>query len=103
MGVGEGIATLLTELAVIGRGGVAASATSVVLNVTVTQPKGAGFVSVYPCGLSQPVVSNLNFAAGQTIPNAVVVKVGTDGKVCLYTLAATHLLVDVGGYFPGAS
>ncbi|MUH50870.1 MAG: N-acetylmuramoyl-L-alanine amidase [Actinobacteria bacterium] len=47
-----------------------------------------------------PTASNLNFVAGQTVPNAVIAKLGTNGKVCLYTSAVTHLIVDVNGVFP---
>jgi hypothetical protein len=39
-------------------------------------------------------------SVGQTIANAVIAKVGTGGKVCMYNLTATHIIVDVNGYFP---
>jgi hypothetical protein len=93
----------VTELRVAGRGGVPADAAAVVLNVTVTEAEGPGFVTVYPCGAARPNASNLNYAAGDTVPNAVIAKVGADGKVCLFTLAATHLLADVNGYYPAGS
>lgn len=69
------------------------------LNVTVTEAAGAGFITVWPCGEPQPLASNLNYIAGSTIPNAVVTKIGEDGKVCLYNSAPTHLVVDSNGYF----
>jgi hypothetical protein len=74
-------------------------ATSVLLNVTVTGPTGAGFVTVYPypCDRDRPTASNLNFVAGQTIPNLVSVKV-EQGGVCIYTDARTHLIADLAGY-----
>ena len=75
-------------------------AEAVVLNVTGTDATGDGFVTVYPCGTARPQASNLNLLAGATTPNAVVVKVGAGGKVCLYTKAGTHLLADVAGYQP---
>ena len=49
-------------------------------------------------GANPPDASNLNFSAGQTIPNSVVAEVGAGGKVCVFTSAPAHLLVDVGGY-----
>ena len=49
--------------------GVPADASAVSLNVTVTDPSDNGFVTVYPCG-DRPLSSNVNFAAGQTVPNA---------------------------------
>ena len=38
---------------------------------------------MYPCGQSRPEASNLNYAAGQTIPNLVIAKPGVGGKVCM--------------------
>ncbi|MFD7979188.1 hypothetical protein, partial [Streptomyces sp. NPDC059071] len=48
-------------------------ATAVVLNVTATSPTSSSFVSVYPYGTQRTAASNLNFTAGQTVPNLVVV------------------------------
>ena len=75
---------------------------AVVLNVTVTQPDRPGFVTAYPCDAgAPPTASNLNFAAGQTRPNLVTVRVPTDGRVCFYSSARLHLLADLaGGYSP---
>ena len=91
------------EVVVAGRGGLAGTATSVALNVTAVNPGGIGFVTVFPCGQARPTASNLNFQAGDVLANAVVTRVGTEGKVCLYTSAPTHLIVDASGAFlPGA-
>ena len=102
-GVGLRGAGSVTELSVVGRGGVAVDAVAVVLNVTVTEAVAAGFVTVYPCGGDRPTASSLNFVAGETVANAVVVKVGVGGEVCLFAQSATQLVVDVGGYFPAGS
>ncbi len=91
------------EVPVAGLYGIAADASSVAANVTVTQPAGPGWVTVWPCGEPKPVASNLNFAAGQTVPNAVIAGVGGNGSICLYTTVATHLIVDVGGFFTEAA
>lgn len=88
------------ELPVVGRGGVPAGAEAVVLNVTVNDPASPGFITVYPCGTEQPNASNLNYTAGLTVPNNVIVKVGSGGDVCLYSDQTTNLLVDVNGSFP---
>ena len=93
--------TLTLPLA--GTAGVPADAEAVVLNVTVTEPQASGFVTVYPCGAAWPTASNLNYSTGQTMPNAVVAGIGSGGAVCFYTLSATHLVVDVNGYFPAGS
>ena len=49
-GVGVRSGGSVTELVVADRGGVPVNASAVVLTVTVTEPVGAGFVTVYPCG-----------------------------------------------------
>ena len=90
------------RLPVAGRVGVPSSATAVILNVTVTGALGSGYLTAYPSGVAVPDTSNVNFVAGQTIPNAVVVGVGPDGSVCLFTSASTHVIVDVTGYLSGA-
>ncbi|MEX2627572.1 MAG: fibronectin type III domain-containing protein, partial [Ilumatobacteraceae bacterium] len=91
------------ELQVGGRGGVPAVADAVILNVTVNDPDQAGFVTAYPCGTSRPNASNLNYVAGQTIPNNVIVKVGSGGQVCLYSDQTTNLIADVNGYHPSGT
>lgn len=47
-----------------------------------------------------PVVSNLDYVVGQTVPNLVSVPVAADGTVCLYASQATHLIADVFGWNP---
>jgi uncharacterized protein YkwD len=93
-------AGVTTSLVVAGRGGVPGDARAVTLNVTSTGSLSGGFATVYPCGSPRPDTSNLNFAPGQTVANAVTTKVGAGGAVCIYNNAATHLIVDVNGYFP---
>ncbi|GAA1166202.1 hypothetical protein GCM10009664_37570 [Kitasatospora gansuensis] len=74
--------------------------TAVVLNVTVTEPTSGGYLTVYPWGGSRPGTSNLNFRAGETIPNLVTVPVGTDGKVALYNAGGrSHVIADLAGYY----
>lgn len=74
------------------------NASSVSLNVTVTEAQGSGFVTVFPCGEPRPLASNLNYSTGQTVPNAVIAAVGEGRKVCLFASTATHLIVDLNGY-----
>jgi hypothetical protein len=85
------------RLRVTGRAGVPAGATAVVVNMTVTDPADGGYGIVFPCGSKVPNASNINFAAGQTIANAVVAKVGSAGSVCVFVSETTHVLVDVNG------
>ena len=81
---------------------VPADATSVVLNVTVTHPAGPGYVKVYPCGGTPPVVSNVNYRAGQeAAANLVEVKLPADGRLCFFSFASTDLVVDLAGWYTG--
>lgn len=92
------------NLKVTARGGVPANANAVALNVTVTDPTGEGYATVYPTGQARPGASNLNFRAGQTVANSVVAKVGSGGQVTVYSsVPRAHLIVDVSGYFTSAS
>ena len=76
-----------------------------VVNVTVADPTSAGFITVWPSGTSRQVTSNLNFQAGQNIPNLVVVPVGADGKIQLYngSPGTVQLVADVTGYIIGTA
>jgi sugar lactone lactonase YvrE len=89
---------------------VPAGATAVALNVTVVSPTAPGFLSVRPADAAgAPSTSNLNFVAGQVVPNAVTVAIptagGDAGRIEITYNAfevagpTTHVLVDVVGYF----
>jgi len=78
---------------------VPAGAQAVLVNVTVTDPVAGGYVTAYPCGAAVPLASNLNFSAGQTVPNLATVKIGTDRSICFYAKVPTHLVVDLEGWF----
>ena len=87
----------VTVVPVANRGGAPAAPRAVVLNVTVTEPAGNGYLTVYPCGIDPPLASNVNFVAGQTIPNAVLTKVGTNGTVCIFNSQSAQIIVDING------
>ncbi len=91
-------------LKVQGQGGVSATADAVILNVTATDPTADGHLTVFPAGATPPTASNLNFVAGQTIPNLVVAKVGTNGEIAFAAGAGSvNVIADVVGYFDAAS
>ncbi|MGW5847759.1 hypothetical protein ACWFQ8_07295 [Streptomyces sp. NPDC055254] len=90
------------SLQVAGRGGVPQSGVrAVVLNVTVTEAKEGGHLTVWASGTTRPDSSNLNWTAGRTVPNHVVVPVGADGAVKLFNASwgTAHLIADVFGYY----
>gem|GEM_PF-558501 len=87
------------DFKVAGTDGIPVDATAMALTVTVTEPDLGGFVTVSPSGQPRPLASNLNFASGQTIANAVVVGVGTDDSFSVYASARLHVIVDVTGFY----
>jgi len=86
---------------VAGVGGVPASGVSaVVLNATVTGPTSGSFLTVYPSGVQRPVASNLNFSPGQTVPNLIAVKLGSNGKVDVFNaVGTTDVIFDIAGWY----
>ena len=86
---------------VAGANGIPAKVAAVVFNLTVTQPRSVGFITAYASGTARPNASNLNFSAGQTVPNLVTVPVGSDGKVTLFNRSSgsSQLIADVTGYY----
>jgi hypothetical protein len=92
-------------LAVDGAQGLpAAGITSVVLNVTATEPTSDGFLTAYAEGQPQPTTSNVNFGAGRTVANLVTVPV-VDGKVTFRNNGSgtVHVVADAFGYYTGDS
>jgi hypothetical protein len=88
------------DIAVGGQGGVDASADSVVLNVTVADTTASSFLTVYPKGSAKPTASSLNWTAGEVIPNAVTVKLGTSGDIDAFNPGGNvDVIIDVAGYF----
>ncbi|MET9619880.1 MULTISPECIES: protease pro-enzyme activation domain-containing protein [unclassified Streptomyces] len=76
-----------------------ANAKAVVLNVTVTAPSTAGFLTVWPDGTALPNASNLNWTAGQTTANLVTVPV-VNGKIDFRSKSGTvHVIADLFGYY----
>ncbi|MGH9264482.1 MAG: hypothetical protein ACRD1D_07290 [Acidimicrobiales bacterium] len=87
------------DVQVAGRGGVPATGVrAAVLNVTVTQPTAPGHLTISPSAIPRPLASDLNFAAGETRPNLVVVQLGLGGGVTVYTSSEAHIVVDVAGW-----
>src|SRR5207237_2971350 len=88
-----------------GVGGVPSSGVgAVVLNVTAVGPSSGSYLTVFPTGSSLPTASNLNFDSGQTVPNLVIAKVGSGGKVNVYNAAGTtDVVFDVAGWYSDGS
>ena len=89
------------DLQVTGRGGVPATGVGgVVMNVTATNPTQNSFGTVFPAGETRPLASNINYNAEVTVPNLVITKLGTGGKVTLFNrFGSVDFLADVVGYY----
>jgi hypothetical protein len=76
-------------------------APSVALSVAAVAPASDGFLTVYPCGSPRPLASSMNFTKGVTIANTVITRIGGpgtgQGDVCVYTSAATDIVLDASG------
>ena len=93
-----------TELARLTCGGVTipANAQAIVGNATIVNDTPAaigGFVTLYPSNTPRPTVSNLNYVAGQIVPNAFTVGLGGDGAFNIYATSGINFIVDVTGYY----
>lgn len=71
------------------------------MNFTVT-PVGnhpLGYLTVWPFGSAQPVVSTLNNPTATIVANAAIVPVGAGGEIAVYADQNTNLIGDINGYF----
>ena len=86
---------------VAGHCGVPSTAQAISTNLTVARTTGNGFLSVWPENEPQPtpLVSSLNYTTGQTVANAVVLALGTNGGITAYALVGLDLVIDVNGYY----
>ena len=85
---------------VLGRGGLPATGvTAATLNVTALDADAAGYLTAFPCGTDPPLASTVNYDAGAIVPNATTVALGVAGSVCVFSMAAAHIVLDGTGYF----
>jgi len=76
------------------------------LNFTVVPHPGGhqlGYLTVWPKGQSQPIVSTLNNPTATVVANAAIVPAGTGGSIATYVSDDTDLIVDINGYFAAPS
>jgi hypothetical protein len=74
------------------------------VNVTAVLPRAKGFLTVWPAradgtcaAADRPLASNLNYEAGQVVANLAVAATNAAGRLCVYTLARTHIVADLAG------
>lgn len=87
------------EIPIAGRRGIPPDAKAVTITVIAIEPDQAGFVTVFPCSEGPtPWVSSLNYAGGDVVANGATVTLG-NGKLCVESHRAAHLVVDITGVF----
>ena len=88
------------RVAVAGRAGIPATASAVVLTVTVVNGSGYNYVTAYPTGIARPDVSNLNLSTmHETAANLATVRLGSNGAIDVESYDECAILVDVAGYY----
>jgi len=78
--------------------GIPGTAVAYSLNVTVVPSAALNYLTVWPAGQTQPYVSTLN-SDGRVKANAAIVPAGANDGVSVYVTDATHLILDIDGYF----
>jgi hypothetical protein len=81
--------------------GIPADATGVAVNVTITDPSAEGHLTFYPTGVFPPLVSTINYRAGQTRANNAILILGPAGNfdVSCAGVGTVDFILDVNGYF----
>ena len=84
--------------------GIPPSAVAYSLNVTVVPETTLGYLTIWPTGEGQPVVSTMNSLDGRIKANAAIVPAGTpSGSVSVYVTNTTNVVLDINGYFAPVS
>ena len=68
-----------------------------IVNLTAVEPSGRGFVTLYPCGSTVPIASNLNVVAGAIVANRAIVSTGGSNQFCVFSSVDTDVVIDVEG------
>jgi hypothetical protein len=69
------------------------------LNVTAMPPGPLTYLSVWPDGLPQPLVSTLNSFLGKVVANAAMVPAGVNGAIDIFVSDPSHFIIDINAYF----
>jgi hypothetical protein len=78
--------------------GASASAQAYVFNATAVPPSPLGYLTLWPQGGTEPLVSTLNALDGAITDNMAIVPT-TNGSIAAQPSSATQLVLDLFGYF----
>ena len=74
-------------------------AQAVAVTVTATEVMSPGWLKAFPCGGTPPEVSNVNYLPADTVASAAFVPVAADGTICVQSMNAVDVVVDLTGVF----
>ncbi len=80
-----------------------ATAVAYSLNVSVVPQGQLAYLTIWPTGEDQPVVSTLNSLDGRIKADAAIASGGNGGTVSVYATNTTNVILDINGYFAPAS
>ena len=83
--------------------GIPSTAQAYALNVTVVPEGPLSYLTLWPAGQAQPLVSTLNSFGGSVVANAAIVPAGAGGAVNVFVTNPTDVILDINGYFDTAS
>ncbi len=109
---GTGPSFGVKNYAIEGKCGVPQGATALTLNATVVTPTGDGYLTMWPFNATEPLVSTLNYVAGDSaiangaiVPLATIANVGDNDlsvRIAAHAVnpnGSAYLIIDVTGYF----
>jgi hypothetical protein len=79
--------------------GIPATAAAYSVNVTVVPDSVLSYLTTWPAGQAQPLVSTLNSFDGTVVANAALVPAGANGAISVFVTNPTHVILDINGYF----
>lgn len=80
--------------------GVPVDATAVMVNLTVADATGPGFLTAYPCAGERPPTSNVNYDTRSARANTSIVALSAEGTMCLeLDVSSANVIVDLVGWF----
>jgi photosystem II stability/assembly factor-like uncharacterized protein len=87
---------------VAGNCGIPATARSIAVNLTVTEPTAQGHLTAYETGTATPDTISIAYRAGQTRASNAIVALDPPGRLtvkCSQPAGTVHVILDVAGYF----
>jgi hypothetical protein len=79
--------------------GIPAEARALAVNVTAIDASTAGSLTVFPSGAPLPTARSVSYGALQRRASSSIIAVGVAGEIDAWSSSATHLVVDITGYF----